>query len=240
MKNFTKFSLVALIIPVSLTFNACKLDCKDGSGKQTTENRTIETFSSVEFGGSYKVIISQDSSSSIKITADDNIIEDIKTNVSGGVLQIKTDGNYCNVGEVVIELSTKQWKGIEASGASQISSARQIKSEEFEIKLSGTSTLDLDLVTGILKTNSSGDSKIMLKGQARSHEIDFSGTGTVKAFDFVVGDYKISTSGASEMEINVLNDLKVSTSGSSKVSYKGTPKNISNDESGSSELIKVQ
>jgi hypothetical protein len=240
MRNFTKFSLVALIILVSLTFNACKYECKNGSGKQTTVNRTIETFSSVQFGGSYKVIISQDSSSSIKITADDNVIEDIITKVSGGVLEIKTDGNYCNVGEIVIELSTKQWKGIEASGASQITSVGQIKSDEFDIKLSGTSTLDLDLVTGNLKTNSSGDSKIMLKGQARSHEINFSGTGILKAFDFVVGDYKISTSGASELEINVLNDLKISTSGTSKVSYKGTPKNISNDESGSSELIKVQ
>ena len=240
MKNYTKFNLLAFIIPVSLIFNACNTDCKSGSGNQTTENRPVETFSSVEFGGSYKVIISQDSSSSMKITADDNIIEDIKTRVSGGVLEISMDGNFCEVGEIVIELSTKQWLGIEASGASQITSAGQIKSEDFKIDLSGTSSIDLDLVTGTLRTNSSGSSKIMLRGQARSHDVDFSGTGSVKAFDFVVGDYKISTSGASEMEINVLNDLKVKTSGASKVSYKGSPKNVSNDESGSSEVIKVQ
>lgn len=240
MKNYTKFSLIAFIIPFALSISSCNFDCLEGSGKQTTVDRPVETFSSIELGGSYKVILNQDSTSKMKITADDNIIDEIKTRVSGGVLEIKMEGNICNSGDIVLEISSKEWKSLEVSGASQVSSSSQIKANDFKIDLSGSSSLDLDLVAAAVRTSSSGSSEIKLKGQARSHEIELSGSGEIKAFDFVVGDYKISTSGASEMEINVMNDLKVSTSGSSKIKYKGTPKNIANDESGSSELIKVQ
>lgn len=240
MKKHTKLNLAAVLFAVTFTISSCNFDCVEGSGRQTTKNIAVDSFSGVEIGGSYKVIISQDSSSSMKITADDNIIDEIKTRVSGGILEIKMDGNYCNVGDITIELSAKQWRSIEVSGASQISSTSQIKANDFNIDLSGSSSMDLNLSAAAVRTSSSGSSEIRLKGQAGSHEIDLSGSGEIKAFDFVVGNYKISTSGASEMEINVLNDLKVSTSGSSSIKYKGTPKNVSNDESGSSELIKVQ
>lgn len=240
MKNYTKFSLIAFVIPIALSISSCNTECLEGSGKQTTMERSVETFSSIEMGGSYKVILTQDSTSKMRITADDNIIDEIKTKVSGGVLEISMDGNICSSGDIVLEISSKEWKGLEISGASKVISSSQIKTNDFKIELSGSSSIDLDLVAAVVRTSSSGSSEIKLKGQARSHEIDLSGSGEVNAFDFVVNDYKISTSGASEMEINVMNDLKVSTSGASKIKYKGTPKNIVNDESGSSELIKVQ
>lgn len=240
MRNYKIFSFLASLIIFSMVFNACKSACTKGSGKQISENRSVETFSSVVLAGSYKVVISQDSSSKMNIVADDNIMVHIKTSVSGGVLEIKMDDNICNPGEIMIALSAKEWKGIEVSGVSKINSSSQIKAEEFKIDLSGSSSLTLDLVAAAVSTRSSGSAEINLKGQARSHAINLSGSGVLKAFDFVVGDYKIITSGASEMEINVLNDLKVKTSGSSKITYKGSPINVSNDKSGSSVLIKVQ
>jgi hypothetical protein len=89
-------------------------------------------------------------------------------------------------------------------------------------------------------TKASGSSEIRLKGQAGSHEVDLSGSGKVEAVDFEVGNYRINTSGSSQLRINVLNDLQVNSSGSSDIAYRGNPKRINNDKSGSSSLQRIQ
>ena len=226
------FSSVCLVFLLAL--GACNTHCITGSGNQQSEDRDIGAFSKVEFGGNITMKIRQDSSPAMNITADDNILREIKTRVKGDVLQIKTDGNFCNPGPIVIELSSNKWNGIEASGSSKIISENQINTDDFYLDLSGSSTVDLDIVAGRFRTESSGVSKINLKGQARSHDVAVSGSANIKAYDFIVSDYEIETSGSSDCEINVLNSLKANTSGSSKILYKGNPKELDNQKSGAS------
>ncbi len=240
MKKYIQSTLVLGILPISILLNSCNTNCISGSGKQVTENRTIGTFTKVEFGSAIKLKIRQDSFQSMKITADDNIQREIKTRIKGDILSIEMDGNFCNSGNILIELSSKQWEGIKASGSSQIMSENQINSNEFELNLSGSSKVDLDLVTGVFRTESSGSSIINLKGQARQCDINLSGASEINAFNFVVSNYNIKSSGSSKIAINVLNSLKINSSGSSNVVYKGLPKDIVNDKSGSSSLKHVE
>ncbi|MEO5910477.1 MAG: head GIN domain-containing protein [Pelobium sp.] len=237
MKNKLYFLAFSAIL---FSLSACDFNCIEGSGNQVTKDRNVEAFSKVDFGGSIKMKIRQDSSYSMRITADDNIQKEILTRVKGDVLEIKMKGNFCNTGEIIIELGSKKWNGIDASGSTQIISENQINTDDFMLDLSGSSKVDLDIVTGNLKTSSSGASKINLKGQARQHDVDLSGSAEINAYDFVVSDYRIESSGASNCNINVLNSLKVNSSGASKILYKGNPKDIANEKSGASTLKHVE
>jgi Putative auto-transporter adhesin, head GIN domain len=239
MKKYFQIICFLALIPCVSVLNSCNSNCIKGSGTPITEDRNVGTFSKVEFGGSIKLKIKQDSTNWMKITADDNIIKQIKTRVSGDVLKIEMDGNFCNSGEVVVELSSKVWSGIKASGATQIISENQINSDDFELDLSGSSQVDLNLVAAKFKMETSGSSEIKLKGQARQSDVNVSGASEINAFDFVVSDFNIETSGSSKCAINVLNSLNVNSSGSSEILYKGLPKNINNKKSGSSELKHV-
>lgn len=239
MKKYTQFIYFLAFIPLVLMLNGCNSNCIKGSGTQKIEDRNVGTFSKVEFGGSIKLKIKQDSTNWMKITADDNILKLIKTRVSGDVLKIEMDGNFCNPSEVLVELSSQTWSGIKASGATQIISENQINSDNFELDLSGSSQVDLNLVTAKFKMETSGSSEIKLKGQARQSDVNVSGAAEINAFNFVVSDYNIETSGSSKCAINVLNSLNVNSSGSSEILYKGLPKNINNKKSGSSELKHV-
>jgi hypothetical protein len=91
-----------------------------------------------------------------------------------------------------------------------------------------------------VRTQSSGASEIFLKGQASSHEVELSGSSSIDALDFVVGKYRIESSGASNSKINVLSDLRVKSSGASDVEYRGNPSNVSNDDSGASSVRKIK
>ena len=235
--NFTSIVLVSAIS--LLLLSSCRLMCVRGSGNMITENRAISEFTKLDVSGEYKVVLKQDSSLSLKINADDNLLKYIKTSVSNGKLRIYSKKSICGSGQIVINVGIRNINNVEASGAVEISSDGKISTQDIHFDLSGATKLTMDLNAANVSTEGSGATRINLTGQASSHSVDLSGAGRVNAFDFVVGNYIIETSGATKCEINVLNSLSVHTSGASTIHYRGNPKTVNNDKSGASTLKKV-
>lgn len=236
------FNLIVLITGLgvmSLT-SACILNCVHGSGHPATENRTVTNdFNRLEVSGGFKVILKQDSSGKVGITADDNVLKYIKTKNDGGTLKIYTHKNICNGGDMTVTIGVKNLEQIRASGATELSAVGKLVCKDLEFHLSGVSKVNLDLNAANVTVEGSGDTELQLSGQATSNHLDISGVAKIHAFDFVVSDYDISTSGASHCEINVLHSLNVSSSGASEIKYKGNPTDVHNDKSGASSLEKV-
>lgn len=232
----SSFIFLFLFIAV-LLFSSCDgMNCISGSGNQITENRNSDPFTKIETSGSMKIVLKQDSLSSVRIVADDNIQKEIQTRVKGNTLIIDMEGSFCDSGPIVIYLGSKNFDGIDASGAVEIISDGKLNVQDFVLDLSGSSKVELDLNAANLKTISSGSSEIMLKGQAGIHELELTGSSKIEALDLVVGKYRINTSGASYSRINVLNEMEINSSGSSEVEYRGKPNKITNDKSGASSI----
>ncbi len=226
---------IAYLSAIVLLFSSCNgFDCINGSGNQVTKSRDIGKFTEVETSGSLKIVLSQDSISSVRILADDNIQEEIQTRLSGNTLKIDIDGNFCDAGPVTIYLSSKDYQKIESSGSVELLSKGKLNLNELDLELNGSSKVMLDLNVKSLRTNSSGSSEIVLKGQAGNHDLDMTGSSSVEALDFIVGEYQIYSTGASKSRINVLNSLEVDSQGASEVEYKGKPSKIEKDNSGAS------
>jgi len=235
-----QITILALFVGVVLFgLSSCIINCVHGSGKQQSEDRKVGDFSQISISGGYHVILKQDSSFSVKITADDNLLKYIKTNVTGDRLRIYSKKNFCNTGEIVVSIGVKNLEEVKASGAVEVESDGKIHTQDLRLKLSGATKVTMDLNAANVTTTGSGSTELYLKGQATSHNIDLSGSGNVHAFDFVVGSCEIQTSGVGESEVNVLNSLNVHSSGASEVKYKGNPSNVSNDKSGASSVEKV-
>ena len=235
-----KFTVYAFACLASVAIlSSCNRPCIEGSGNQITQDRTVEPFTGIETGGSVKLILKQDSIQKVSITADDNVQEYIKTRVKGDRLVIEPENNVCNGGPVTVYVNAKNFTGVSASGAVEIVGEDRINTGDFTLDLSGDSKVNLNINAGKVKTSSKGTSDIMLQGQARRHEIELSGAGELNAFDFVVADYKIESSGSTNCKINVLNSLDVRSSGSSTIEYRGNPKQVNNDQSGAASIKKV-
>jgi len=238
MNKSTTF-LTGMLSLSTLLISCNGFNCIRGSGNQVSQDRKIEAFTKVETSGSIKVILKQSKDYGLRITADDNIQKQIETYVRGNTLIIDMDGSFCDGGPITIYVNSQEYEGIDASGAVEILSDGKLNVKNFELNLNGSSKVDIDINAANIKTSSSGASEIFLKGQAGSHELDLSGSSSVEALDFVVGRYRIESSGASSSRINVLNELNISSSGSSDVVYRGKPSRIKNNESGASSLKKI-
>jgi len=233
---------LALVIIAAVTLSglpACRFNCVHGSGHMVSDDRKVSDFSKISISGDYKVVLKQDSSMSLKITADDNLLKYIKTEVNGGRLHIYSKRNLCNNGQMTINIGIRNLEELKASGAVEVESDGNIHTQDLHFKLSGATKITMDLNAANVTTSSSGATELNLKGQATSHDIDLSGVGHVYAFDFVVGSCDIQTSGAGHCEVNVLNSLSVHSSGASEVRYRGNPSNVTNDKSGASSVEKV-
>ena len=236
-KTYLALTIIAVLAFTGLS--SCMLNCVHGSGNQASEDRKVGDFSRISVSGSYKVILKQDSSMSLKLTGDDNLLKYIKTVVEGGRLRIYSKRSLCNSGQMTINVGVRNLDEIKASGAVEVESDGKLHTQDFRIKLSGVTKVTLDLNAANVNTNGSGATELNLKGQATSHDIDLSGSGKVYALDFVVGSCEIQTSGVGHSEVNVLNSLSVHSSGASEVKYRGNPSSVSNDKSGASSIEKI-
>ena len=240
MKFFnTKILFIAAITSLTLFSSCRRFKCIKGTGHVRTETRKMNDFTKIDVAGGYKVTLKQDSTESIAISIDDNLFKYVETTIDGNTLRVHSRRNICPSGEATLVIGVKNLEGIGTSGAVDVKSDGRLNVKDLNIDMSGSTKIDLDINAANVHTGASGSSEIYLKGQAASHNVDMSGSGKVEALDFVVGKYKISTSGASECRINVLNELDLHTSGSSDISYRGNPTKVTNDQSGASSVKKI-
>ncbi|SDP78893.1 Putative auto-transporter adhesin, head GIN domain [Mucilaginibacter sp. OK268] len=232
--------VIAIIACASLSIiSSCKLVCVHGSGKIITEQRKATDFSRIDISGAYKIHLKQDSSLSISVTGDDNLLKYVSTSVNGGKLVIKTTKTICLDDSLVVNIGIRKLEELKSSGAVEVSSTGKITTGDLNIHLSGATKVNLDLNAANVNSHGSGVSELNLTGQAATHQVEFSGVGKINAFDFVVGEYTINSSGASHCKINVLKTLNVHSSGASEIRYKGSPTTVNNDKSGASSIEKV-
>jgi hypothetical protein len=239
MKKIYLFLLIGAASYATITLSACNFECKKGSGKEVTESRKVGKFSKIDITGGYKVVIKQDTTSSLSITADDNLMQYIQSDVSGDKLTVSSSHTVCSSGMFILNISLRDLSSIKASDAVDIASDGKITTKDLEINLSGATKVTLNLNADNVTTHGTGVTVLNLTGQASSHTVELKGSGELDALDFVVAKYRIKTEGASNCKINVLNQLDVNSSGASDIQYRGNPTSINNNKSGASTLKKI-
>jgi hypothetical protein len=236
----TKHSAILVILATVIIsgLSSCVFDCVHGSGSQATENRKLTDFSRIDISGGFKVILKQDSSLSLKITADDNLLKYIKTAVNGGKLRIYTRRNICNSGEMTLNIGVRNLEEIKASGGIEVLGDGKITTQDMHFRLSGATKVTMELNAANVTTTGRGSTELNLKGQATSHNIEMSGSSKVNALDFVVGNCDIQTSGVGDSKVNVLHALNINSAGASDVKYRGNP-SVTEHKAGASSVEKI-
>ncbi len=222
-----KFGLVIFIfaIAIGLVFST---NCSfggfsnfggvQGSGTSKTETRNVSVFNKIEASGAINVEVFVQNGFSVEVQADDNLLANIKTEVSGDTLKIYSEDSISPKTRINVKISMPEIENLEVSGASS-GIMSNVKADSLELKASGAS-------------------KIKIDGTAKDLEADASGASTIDAENLKVENAKVDASGASSAAVSASNELKVEASGASKISYVGEPKNIKQNSSGASSVAK--
>ncbi|HEK20789.1 MULTISPECIES: head GIN domain-containing protein [unclassified Mucilaginibacter] len=239
-RSYFKISLLVLLASATVITSSCRrFRCKKGSGNLKTETRQTGDFSRLEIKGAYNVLLKQDSSKTLTITADDNLLQYIETSTSGNTLKINSRRSLCTGKAITVTVGVRNIEDIKASGSVEVKSEGRLNVKDISFELKGATKVELDMSATNVRADGKGSTELVLRGQAATADVHLTGSGKLNALDFVVGRYNLSTTGASECNVNVLNELNIKSTGASDVKYRGNP-TISTDKKGSVSVNKVQ
>jgi hypothetical protein len=234
MKKLFLITAVLLFVSFSLTASGSASDL-------IRELRDVDEFHSVKMSGSGTLYITQGGPAKLQVESTKRILDNLETYVDDGTLIVKRKPTFLlSSGTLNVYVQMVEVRELDTSGSCEIKGRNTIKADNLEIETSGSGDVDLSLKTAYLKTKSSGSSDFKLRGIADNHEFKVSGSGDLDAFDLVSKNVRIVISGSGRARIAVSDTLTIKLSGSSRVFYKGDPKKVTQEISGSGRVEKVE
>jgi hypothetical protein len=188
-----------------------------GSGTSATQIREVSSFDRVELDGIFDTIISVGPEQSVTITTDDNLIENIRTSVRDGKLQIDTTGSF----------GTKI--GIQVTIVMPALVACQ---------KTGTGTLQINDYQGEeLKLSQFGIGDISARGSVGIVHASTHGIGSIDLNELIAKEAIVATHGIGDIEVYATNKISAEINGIGNITVYGDPEEKSSQRNGIGKLI---
>lgn len=214
----------------------------DGNGNWKTSERTVNSFDAVDVSGAVDVRITQGDIKPVKVEIDENLQDYIEVFVQSGVLVVKTKSGY-NIDpskEMIIYITAPKYKSIEVSGACKLSTQGKINNPEpLDVDITGAGEINMELNAPRTRLGISGAGSAVIVGETKEFELDISGAGKARCFDFKSETTTVDLSGAGDAEVFASVKLDASASGAGTIHYKGNPSSVSDNKSGAASISKA-
>ncbi|MBL8957111.1 MAG: DUF2807 domain-containing protein [Myxococcaceae bacterium] len=238
----------ALFLLLSLAVAGCDCASVPGSGVSKTEDRDVGLdYRRVQVGNGIKLTLTEGDPAKVKVTADDNIVPFIVTEVVEGslIVKVRDDQPLAPSTDVNVEVSTKQLDWVSASGASEVTASGGLVCNILAIDTSGASKVTLDSAIGSsLWVHASGASEISIRkvsalvgnldasgaskisfteGNLDALDVKASGSSKVALIGVTSKTTTVDVSGASEIEVQASEKISGNASGASDIKVRGNP-----------------
>ena len=238
MKLISLALSVILFNLLAISFSSCD-DCISGNGHLIVRSLKANDIRSIRLSGDANVVLVSNSSDSILLEGESNVLDIYELDQSAGSLKIKSGRCLLNHKTVTITIPVKDLESIVLSGSGNISSNTLIHGSDVKMDVNGSGNIDLQLEATNLVSEVNGSGDIKLSGSSKNHRIQVNGSGNVEATEFASGQVKVKINGSGDCNVLATNALDASIRGSGNVYYKGSP-DVSSDVKGSGSVEKIK
>ncbi len=238
-------SILTLVLAAALATACCPIfgQTVRGSGNVIQETREVTGYGRVQVTGVARAVITQDGREGVTITADDNLMPLISTQVRDGTLFIglTQDARYGFIEPtqtLEFAVSCDDLLGVTAFGSVEMS-VGPLQAETFDLEVSGSSDCTVeDVTTTRVQAWVSGSSILRIAGEAQEQRLELSGSARHEASRLRTDVTRIIASGSANTTVWAANELTVQGSGSAVVQYYGDPQ-VRETLSGSATVTRV-
>ena len=226
--------IVCLMIAAILIF----LPFISDAAEEISEKRDVDKFHSVEFRGHGVVHLTPGYDYEVRLEGEESLLKDYETVVHSGILIIKSDSwlKFWRKKPITIYVSIPHVKKLSVAGSGSIVGESTIYSDRLTVELTGSGEIELDVEAKQLTSIISGSGEIRLSGIAKAFQHTIAGSGDLSAFNLETESSDIKITGSGNCELSASNRLNVLISGSGTVFYRGDPRTISQEVSGSGKV----
>lgn len=196
----------------------------DGNGQRVTVNRPVGEFTGVEARGSMDVVVTTGREYTIKIEADQNLIDLIEVHNDGGTVEIGSrEGYHLRSQEgIKIYATAPSFERISVAGSGNIRSGGTVSNNKpLALQIKGSGDIQLAVDAPRVATEIAGSGSARLQGTTQSFVAEIRGSGNVHAFNLLSENANVDIAGSGNAEVFASKQLSVEIKGAGDVAYKG-------------------
>ncbi|MDX8338082.1 head GIN domain-containing protein [Draconibacterium sp. IB214405] len=229
MKTFKSF-LILLMIAVT-----CYSTALAGNSDET-QIRKVKGFNAIKVSTGIDLYLTMGDAEEVKVVADDDIIDDLVTEVENGTLKIYMKRqnwfNWGNGNETrKAYVTVKELEKLSASSGSDVETTNTIEGESLEVSCSSGSDVELDVHYKNLSVDTSSGSDAKLRGKVKTLKVGASSGSDIKAKDLESAICYADASSGSDITVSVSSEIYAHASSGADVAYYGDPEIRDTDES---------
>lgn len=216
----------------------------------TKKTLELPEFKSIYVNSNYTVYLKQTNKQEVKVEALADIYEATEIKVEDGVLMINVERKpdapnkslWAKIDDIKLNptmkvyVSVQNINALQVNGRGKIISENSIASDDLEIGLTGSGSMDIDVKGKKISTDISGSGTIVLKGYATSNIISLSGPGILNGYNCELENATIKVGGSGMAEIMVSENMEAYIMGSGSIKHKGNTKKVTKKVYGSGSI----
>lgn len=233
--------LLALLLP------ACVV-AKIGSGEPATLEASFDAVEAIHlatFVDTTVTVTPGAALTTLSLTCDDSLLDDLEASVVDGVLVLDDDAPYALIpqtdchaevdlpalhevrssgsGRLTVDSPVDGLEQVEASGSGGVF-LDTVSACELALESSGSGPLEIDgLAACVVSLTASGSGGVSLVGTADAADVRVHGSGGFGEADFVVDDLVLTLTGSGGAELTALDSAEVTVTGSGGATIHGDP-----------------
>ena len=197
------------------------------NGEVVDEIRNYERFHAVDVSGNFNLTLKQDTIHDVLITANEELLPKIKTEVQNGVLYISSAVVLFNTRPITLTVSLDSISAITARGACDLKNVSTVTASNIAINLKGAVEADLNVeVTDVVKLDLTGATKIKMRGTTQTLRINATGAGDIAANELKAQYVDVSLTGAANAKVYASESINVRAKGASDIKCFGNPEKV--------------
>lgn len=174
-----------------------------GSGKVKAERRQVDRVDSIVLDGSISLVFSPGGSQFVRVTADENILPLVTTQVSGTTLHIECSGSFSTTNEITVEVEMPSLMKLTTRGSGNA-----------EIEKIDQPSMHVELI---------GSGEIEIAGKVDSFTVELNGSGDIDASTLVAKSVVLSLNGSGDIRAQATESVRARLSGSGDIKVSGNP-----------------
>jgi hypothetical protein len=211
---------VVRALAAGLLLAGCGSFVGGGPGAERTQDRSVDAVSAVELATSGDLILTTGKAPALRITAGQNVIDHLTSEVRDDRLTLGADRSLGDEGTIRYELVLPAARRLEVSGSGGARAASP--SAVGEVVLSGSGDVRIEgLTTQEFGVDVSGSGNVTVDGRATSQHVELDGSGQYDARQLDSEDAEVTVAGSGGADVQVTGHLNANVSGSGPITYAG-------------------
>lgn len=211
-----------------------------GSGNERSEDRLVGNFTKLKVGENFQVQLLPIDSNQIKVKADDNILYNVKSEVVGSTLVLRTQCECVLMPTmpIVVEVPAKQLRNVTASDNAKVS-ARGLQTADASFELSDSAELSLsDQSRDKLSISVEDKSSAFVSGRVGEFESSVEDSAMLDAQQTTVETAEISIEDEAQAMLKVIGVLNAKLDDKSKLTLYAEPKSTTTKVKDKAEIVR--